>query len=71
MNEKSEYGGIKGLVKQFLYTETENTNTDRAKIVEIDSAGHKTIENKAGVGPEIKNRINDQYQSESVKRESK
>lgn len=71
MNEKSGLGGMKNLMKQFLYSESENTNTDRAKKVEIDSSGHKIITNKAGVGPEVKNRINDHYKSESVKREIK
>lgn len=71
MREDSKSGGMKDLVKQFLYTESENTNTDREKVVEIDPRGHRTITNKAGAGPEVKNKINNHYQSEGVGREFK
>lgn len=68
MKEKSSSGGIKNLVKQFLYTESENTNTDRAQVVEIDEDGNRKVINKAGAGPEVKSIINDDYKSEGIKK---
>ncbi|MEF9991707.1 MAG: hypothetical protein RRZ84_04935 [Romboutsia sp.] len=71
MKEQSSLGSMKDLVKQILYTESENTNTDRVEVAEIDEYGNKTFINKAGAGPEVKSRINDHYQSEGIRRKYK
>ena len=71
MKDNESVGGLKGLAKQFLYTESENTNTDRFEVIEYDKDGKKHIINKAGAGPEIKNKINNHYQSEGVKTKHK
>lgn len=71
MKENLFSGDAKDLVKQFLYTESENTNTDREEVIEIDKNGNKDITNKAGSGPDVKNRINNDYKSEAVKKDFK
>lgn len=59
MRKNSFLDGIKNLGKQLLYTEAENTNTDRETIVEVDSNGNKKYVTRAGAGPETHNNIND------------
>ena len=71
MKENPFPGNVKGFLKQLFYTESENTNTDREKVIEIDKNGNKDITNKAGSGPDVENRINDDYQSEAVKKDFK
>ncbi|RDY23339.1 hypothetical protein CHF27_008820 [Romboutsia maritimum] len=66
MKDNSSSGDTNNLVKQFLYSESENTNTDKSEVLEIDANGNKHLENKAGAGPNIRNKINDHYQSEGV-----
>ncbi|MEG2788727.1 MAG: hypothetical protein RR942_13010 [Romboutsia sp.] len=58
MKDNSFLSGMKGLFKEMLYMESENTNTDKEKIVEIDKYGNKTTYYKAGAGPDKPNDIN-------------
>lgn len=57
MKDKSLMEELKDLGRQILYSEAENTNTDRETIVEIDSEGHKKCVTRAGAGPETHNRL--------------
>ncbi|MEG1132669.1 MAG: hypothetical protein RSD77_10165 [Romboutsia sp.] len=61
MKDNSFLVGIKGLFKEMIYMESENTNTDREKIVEIDKYGNKTTYYRAGAGPDKPNYINDMF----------
>lgn len=58
MKNNSFLSGVKGLFKEMLYMESENTNTDREKIVEVDKYGNKTTYYKAGAGPDKPNDMN-------------
>ncbi|MDB8793066.1 hypothetical protein PN290_08170 [Romboutsia sp. 1001216sp1] len=49
--------GLRNLGKQLLYTESENTNTDRENITEINSNGNKRCITRAGAGPKSHNRV--------------
>ena len=61
MKNNSFLRGVKGFCKEMFYMESENTNTDREKIVEIDKYGNKTTYYKAGAGPDKPNDINDMF----------
>ena len=61
MKNNSFLSGVKGFFKEMFYMESENTNTDRENIVEIDKYGNKTTYYKAGAGPDKPNDINDMF----------
>lgn len=61
MKDNSFLSDIKGLFKEMLYMESENTNTDREKIVEVDKYGNKTTYYKAGAGPDKPNDMNSMF----------
>ena len=42
--------------------ESENTNTDREKVTEIDKYGNKTTYYRAGAGPDQPNTINQKFE---------
>lgn len=60
-NNNSFISSLKNIGKQLLYTESENTNTDREKIVEVNSQNQQRITNKAGAGPQTHNSVNNQF----------
>lgn len=61
MKNNSFLSGIKGLFKEMLYMESENTNIDREKIVEVDKYGNKTTYYKAAAGPDKSNDMNNTF----------
>jgi hypothetical protein len=62
LKDNSFLNSIKGVFKEMLYMESENTNTDREKITEIDKYGNKTTYHRAGAGPEQPNTINEKFE---------
>ncbi|WP_195940031.1 hypothetical protein [Romboutsia sp. 1001713B170131_170501_G6] len=56
-NNDSFIDGLKNIGKQLLYTESENTNTDRENITEIDSSGNRRCITRVGAGPRTHNRV--------------
>ncbi|GAA0699863.1 hypothetical protein GCM10008904_05300 [Paraclostridium ghonii] len=62
MKDNSFLDSVKGIFKEMLYMESENTNTDREKITEIDKYGNKTTYYRAGAGPEQPDKINQKFE---------
>ena len=61
MKENSFLNSVKGIFKEMLYMESENTNTDREKVTEIDKYGNKTTYYRVGAGPDQPNKINQKF----------